>query len=605
VLHKITNKVGWGKTGIRRQMYAIYLIALLLPISVIGILLIVNTRKMLNDHYIELLESDNLRVKTLLSEMTTQVYNISEDICFDSWTKNMLTEDYAGNTEFCAVVNSSNKLDSISYSYQEIEGIYIYTDNPTISNYKQYHMVTDEIKEQDWYQRATGTASAFWVSLGRESTYSTNASNLCLIRRMTLPDNKYNAVIVIRISDQYIRSRIDTNIIDAVSVDDSGIVYSSKKSWYGEKQLLDIDYSNSYFTYSGTTAIDGTDYFISLSTSHLYMTSSKLYVCTLNNTGFENIEQIINVCILILLLAIVIPGIILVLFTNYFTGRIYLLREEMHKASTKDYGIRSDFGGHDELTDAFEDLKIMVQEIKDKDAQMYEAKLNEKELRNEQQVMEYKMLASQINPHFLYNALETIRMKAITNDDREVATAIKVLGKTLRYVLENTGTSYTTLKKELNHVENYLTIQKLRFGSRVNYNLVCKDGLQPEQYAILPLLLQPVVENAVVHGLENIEGNGQIQVEISRISGGEQGEKLLIAVQDNGNGMSQEELDKIRKKLDTPNLVLQSSIGLYNINQRIKLCYGPEYGMEITSRMGQGTCVILMIPAILNGEYGL
>lgn len=79
--------------------------------------------------------------------------------------------------------------------------------------------------------------------------------------------------------------------------------------------------------------------------------------------------------------------------------------------------------------------------------------------------MEFKMLSSQINPHFLYNTLETIRMKAFTAGDREVATAIKLLGKSMRYVLENTGTTVTTLREEIAHVENYMQIQKLRFGT--------------------------------------------------------------------------------------------------------------------------------------------
>lgn len=150
----------------------------------------------------------------------------------------------------------------------------------------------------------------------------------------------------------------------------------------------------------------------------------------------------------------------------------------MHKASTEDYDIIPTFRGQDELSEAFADLQTMVQMIKEKDAKMYEAKINEKELLNEQQVMEFKMLANQINPHFLYNTLESIRMKAFTAGDREVATAIKLLGKSMRYVLENTGTVFTTLDKELNYIETYIMIQRLRFGERVNYSnfphqLVC------------------------------------------------------------------------------------------------------------------------------------
>lgn len=101
------------------------------------------------------------------------------------------------------------------------------------------------------------------------------------------------------------------------------------------------------------------------------------------------------------------------------------------------------------LSEAFADLEVMVQKIKEKDALMYKTILNEQELVNEQQKMEFKMLASQINPHFLYNTLETIRMKAYTAGDKEVATAIKLLGKSMRYVLEDSGTAFTSLQDEL------------------------------------------------------------------------------------------------------------------------------------------------------------
>ncbi len=265
----------------------------------------------------------------------------------------------------------------------------------------------------------------------------------------------------------------------------------------------------------------------------------------------------------------------------------------MHKASIEDYDIITDFSGRDELTEAFSDLKTMVQNIKEKDAQMYEAQLNEKELLNEQQRMEYKMLASQINPHFLYNTLETIRMKALTNEDREVADAIKILGKTLRYVLENTGTVSTTLENELLHIERYLTIQKLRFGDRINYTLFIAPEVNPQELTILPLLLQPVVENAVVHGLEGVQGAGQICMEITL----DEKECLLISVSDNGNGMTEEELIDIRNRLEEPAAAKTSHIGLPNINQRIRLCYGAEYGMEIQSKFGNGTRIILHLPA--------
>ncbi len=588
----ILHRIGWGRTRVQRQMHGTYALGLLLPLSILGLILLFSANKMLKDHCIELLESDNLRVKTLLSEVTAQAYSVSDDIFYDTSLKQLLTEEYGSNMDFIAAVNGYGKLDTLTYNAPELEGIYIYTDNPTVSNYKQFRRVTEAVSTADWYTSALENANPFWVSI-REDTYTSEESNLCLVRRLALTDAEYGAVLVARVSDTYIRSRVDSGSqVDAVSVNDQGIVYSSKRAWYGAEQVVQIDREDGYFRFSGEVEVENTRYFAAVSTLQLYRTGSRLYICTLDSSGYASIRQLIRSWGLLLTLAILVPGLILGLFANYFARRVNLLREEMHKARSQDYNIISSFSGNDELTEAFEDLKVMVQDIKEKDAKMYEAELAEKELRSSQQAMEYKVLASQINPHYLYNTLETIRMKALTSGNRELADAVKILGKTLHYVQENTGTAFTTLQKELDHVENYLAIQKLRFGDRINYTVALEPGLDTS-YAMLPLLLQPVVENAVVHGLETVDGVGMLRMEVGRNEAG----NLCITVSDSGRGMTLAELETLRAMLEQETPDPNSGIALYNIHRRLRLCYGPDFGLKIGSTLGQGTCVTLLLPA--------
>lgn len=586
------HKLGWGKTKFKHQMYAVYIIGMLIPLLVVGVVLLSSANRMLNEHYTQLLEADHRRVKTMLTEITTQAYRISERVYFDNALKRLLSGGYENTGEFVSAVNRESNLDELVYNAQEIEGLYIYTDHPAAKDYKQYRAATAAVQASGWYTRAMETTNAFWVSVRRKSP-SMDSSNLCLVRKISLPNSPYHAVAVVQLSDSYLRSRLDTSsIIDAVSVGDQGIVYSTKRNWYGQPQPVDIDFDEIYYRFSGKVEAEEVTYFATVSTIHLYNTSTRMYICTLDSSGISAISHIINVWILLLLLAVLIPGLILFAFADYFARRVNLLREEMHKARLQDYNMISSFSGSDELTEAFDDLKLMVQDIKEKDAKMYEAELNEKELRNKQQLMEYKMLSHQINPHYLYNTLETIRMKALTSGNRDVADSIKLLGKTLHYVLENNGVAFTTLEKELAHVRNYLAIQKMRFGERINYIIEIEPGLDPKQYEMLPLLLQPVVENAVVHGLEAINSVGLIRIDIVRFKN-----QLHLIVADNGKGMTQEEMEKIRTLIDTPNLQLQSSIALYNINQRIRLRYGTQYGIRLDSCVGIGTQVVLILPA--------
>ena len=162
----------------------------------------------------------------------------------------------------------------------------------------------------------------------------------------------------------------------------------------------------------------------------------------------------------------------------------------------------------------------------------------------------------------------------------------------MRYVLDNTGIQYTTLAKELSHIETYLEIQRLRFGDRVNYVLECQDGLEPEHIEILPLLLQPIVENAILHGLEEVESGGVIKLSVTKDA---KSCFVIIAISDNGCGMDAKTLRNMRRNLEKGTMNNRYGIGLYNINQRIRLCYGTGCGLTVESTEAEGTTVTARI----------
>ncbi len=574
---------------IRKQMYLLYMAVLLIPVALIGAALVGNALKVLNDYNTELAEAANSRIRTLLGDVTARTYNTAWALSSDRELTELLIADYEDGMAFVRAVNASSLLDSVVYGQEEIASIQIYTDNPGISDYKQFRAVTGQVEKQPWFLRAMNQTGAFWTSFQAEDGSGSNP--FCLVCPVILVGSDYRAVMVIHLSDRYLRSRLNSDMTDAVSLDDQGIVYSSVGSWYGREQVMEVDYTDRYYRFSGRVWADGKEYFGALSTQSLYGTRSRLYVCSLSDQGIATTRRILRSYALILALAVLIPGVLFLIFTRYFVGRVQLLREEMHKASNQDYDILTDFTGNDELTEAYEDLKVMVHAIQEKDARMYQAELDRAKLLNQQQMMEYKLLAGQINPHYLYNTLETIRMKALTGGDREVADAIKILGRTLRYVLDNNGTISTTLDKELSYVEDYLAIQKLRFGDRINCQVEIQEGLDICSFRILPLLLQPVVENAVVHGLEDTGKQGRIRLEVRK-----EGEALRLDVTDNGRGMTREEFLKLTEKLEDTDPP-KTGIGLYNTQQRIKLCYGEAYGIRLESSRELGTKVRILLPA--------
>lgn len=218
------------KSGIRRQLYVIYVLAVFLPVILIGVFLVGNTYNLLTGYHRDLLESDNLRVRTILFEITTQAYNISEELSFDEGVHSVLKGKYASEEAFVDMVNAhSSVVDNYMYHYTEIEEIDIYCDNPDFFTYKQYQNA-DKVAETDWYQRAVSQNSVFWKEMQNIDEHGNQYWSLCLVRQIPLVHSDYNVVLVIRISDNYLKTRINSQEYrNSASVDKGVVFYASDR----------------------------------------------------------------------------------------------------------------------------------------------------------------------------------------------------------------------------------------------------------------------------------------------------------------------------------------------------------------------------------------
>lgn len=209
---------------------------------------------------------------------------------------------------------------------------------------------------------------------------------------------------------------------------------------------------------------------------------------------------------------------------------------------------------------------------------------------------ELQSLQHQINPHFIYNTLESIRMTAVLNDDREVGTMTQLLGKLLRYSIHG-GLESVPIAKEWEHLQIYVQLLNHRYGSR--FELRLPEPQETEGLHTIKLLFQPIVENAVYHGLQESRSGMAIEIKLRR-----EGKDLLFEVADDGKGMEEETLLKLQAALRSNVSEDGVGIGLRNVNERIKLKYGEVYGLSIASRFGEGTVVTVRLPASLDAERG-
>ena len=237
----------------------------------------------------------------------------------------------------------------------------------------------------------------------------------------------------------------------------------------------------------------------------------------------------------------------------------------------------------DEIAELGMSFNIMVGKVRE----LLDAKIKEQENLKK---AELRALQAQINPHFLYNTLDTIIWMAEANRPAQVVELVRALSRFFRITLSK-GKDWIPVREEVEHISSYLTIQKIRYRDILDFAI----DVEPEALdaTMLKLTLQPLVENALYHGIKNKRSGGVITVRGRRWDDN----RLLVEVSDNGIGMTAEKVAQLRTALASEGFAgSDSGFGLCNVNQRVKLYYGKQYGLTLESEYGQGTRVLLDIP---------
>ena len=212
---------------------------------------------------------------------------------------------------------------------------------------------------------------------------------------------------------------------------------------------------------------------------------------------------------------------------------------------------------------------------------------------NAKRKSEFDTLQSQINPHFLYNTLDIIVWMIENEKPDKAVSIVTALAKFFRISLSK-GKNIITVRDEVEHVRNYLMIQNMRFKNRFEYNIKVDDEVL--SYSSLKLMLQPLVENAIYHGMEFMDGDGEIDVSVYK-----ENDDLYFTIADNGLGMSEDVAATLLSKDIVPSK-RGSGIGVKNVNERIKLYFGAGYGLFVESEPDEGTKITIHLPAIVYGE---
>ena len=298
----------------------------------------------------------------------------------------------------------------------------------------------------------------------------------------------------------------------------------------------------------------------------------------------EQVTRVILTMIVALASIIIASFLMNVLLTDSITKPFQMLCEKTALVAKGDFTTRTSCENHDELSvlsDSFNDMAIKLEQ------QVNSIRQEQENLRN----MESKLLQAQINPHFLYNTLDTIIWLIEGNKNKEAIDIVVSLSDFFRVAVSK-GRDFISILEEEMHIKSYLQIQQSRYCDILDYEIAIEQELY--KYQILKLTLQPLVENSLYHGVKMLRARGKITV-----AGMKKDEDICFQVMDNGIGMDEEELNALRKAIEVPGSEQSTGFGLANVNKRIKLNYGNMYGLDIQSKKGEGTIITVTLPARL------
>ena len=443
------------------------------------------------------------------------------------------------------------------------------------------------VESEPWYEKVSQTGKVVYVGTFNKNLMDSNNQVYSFTRKIrSIETGKDLGYLVLDVDKDIIRNKVEALSNDKkniIIVDNEGeIVYKSMEYEIDSDEVLQYRGSGTVF-YKQSNDKELLSYYTSPFTGWTTMEMVPLSILLQDTVKVRNYIILIGaVCLLLAVL-------IFVALAVRITNPISELRNLMKRVVLGDLNVSIPISSRDEIGQLSHSFNIMVSKLSDLGYRLYESEIREKNA-------QISALQSQINPHFLYNTLGSISMYAEIQGNREVVKMTNNLSKLLRYSI-NSHKSQVPLNLELEHVKGYMAIQQIRFENKIQFHLDIERGLL--SYSVIRFILQPIVENSIVHGIDKGNGYGTII-----LTGKKQENNMLITIHDDGAGMSDVQLRNLldKKLIHTYTEEGTGGTGLINVHRRIVLRYGNQYGIKIESSLEQGTTISLTLPLIVEAN---
>lgn len=477
---------------------------------------------------------------------------------------------YTVSTSFFATLSNINQ-----------DRLVIYSDNNTMMSGHYFHNIKEIYKEK-WYQEfnKTNAIEAVYAYYDNDPIDLTSDRNRFIyVRKMNNADSKLTKIITIehkmpRIYDELGETPVNCNMYLCCG---DYVIYSSKGDGASYQEIADRASKVANVTVSEVKMYDNT---------------FTLYAFTEEFTVLKVISEHILITFLIILLTLIIPILLMKLLERSITERITILGKAFGEGGNEYFQPIKEISGSDEISELMHNYNRIVDINNKLTNTIYKDKLREQESDLARKNAELLALQSQINPHFLFNALESIRMHSILKGENETAEMVQRLAVMERQNVEWHDDA-VTIQEEEEFIDAYLQLQSYRFGDRISFDIdiseECKNMLIPK------LTLVTFVENACIHGIESKATQGWIFVRVNK-----EGDNIVIEVEDTGDGMDEKDVIQLQRKMNDVTIAAVKKakhVGILNACLRIKMMFKDQAKFTIESEKGIGMSVIITIPA--------
>ncbi|WP_239299096.1 sensor histidine kinase [Paenibacillus sp. ACRRY] len=562
----------------RSKLFLVFVLVTIIPMMLLVYFSFELTKSKLTEQlYINMMNSTAQITKNLENKLDSYEH-ISASIYLDNRLANYLTTEYQDDPSYLDVYNYiGNRIDTIMAAYPDFDSAFIYSDNPSLPKDNYYiKPITPEVDETELVQKLKQSYGNI-IHLSSPQT-ADGPAMFTLARLLNNNSNQYPyGMLVFQISESVIYSLMEKEAggKDIFIMNDQGVILSSAdKKLINTRlpELLDEQFDDSLSgrfdtTYQGVKALA------------VYNTLKNGWK-TVSIFPYESIikdaKSLSQLMIKVSLAFIGVALLLIYITASLFSKRIRTLIRMIRRIERGDFSpTHEEQLGSDEIGQlhfAFQQMTIRLRSLI---TEVYQKELQSKEA-------ELDLLQAQINPHFLYNTLGSISSLAIKHQDPQIQEMVLNLAKFYRISL-NKGKSVLTINEELKLTQSYNAIQLIRFKGQLNFIYTIDQAILP--YSTVKLALQPFVENAIIHAVWNQERPLNIH-----IKGGFENDSIILSVMDDGMGMSRETLLSLLE--DKPG----RGYGISNVDRRIKLKFGENYGVHVYSRLGAGTTVQIILP---------